>query len=157
MRSLAVLLSILALVLAACADDEEEPGADGESPTASWEGPGPPAGDGELDVAAFNDFLDQNSPDYQRSPMRLALEFAALEDPRAARSALVMSSSVEAPDAARVRLTEDGIADDSIRATRYELELSRDDAGAWRLDAAAFSQRCQRGRGHQDFSPEPCV
>ena len=56
-----------------------------------------------------------------------------------------------------VTVTLDGLLDDSVRAQRFVLVLSQNDDGEWRLDSAATAQRCQPGRGHQAFSPEPCV
>ncbi len=48
-------------------------------------------------------------------------------------------------------------ADDSVRDARYTLEYQRNADGEWRLRAADYAQRCQAGRGHQDFSPKNCV
>ena len=157
MRSTLALLVVLALAVSACSEDEESD-PQGQTPEpSSWEGPGSPEANGDVPVAEFNEFLDQTDPDSQRSPMRLTLEFLKAEDPRASRTELAMSSNVESADSARVVFTEDGIADDSIGATRYTIELTRQAPGAWRLDSAVWSQKCQPQRGHQDFSPAPCV
>ena len=36
------------------------------------------------------------------------------------------------------------------------LTVQRQD-GTWEIDTAQWSQRCQQGRGHQTFSPAPCL
>ena len=67
------------------------------------------------------------------------------------------TSSDEERSSASVVLTLAGLLDDSVRAQRYKLELSRRDDGTWKIESASWAQRCQEGRGHQDFSPELCV
>jgi len=56
-----------------------------------------------------------------------------------------------------VTVTKEGLADDSVGALRYVLEFERQASGSWRLRSAAWAQRCQGGRGHQDFTPELCI
>ena len=58
---------------------------------------------------------------------------------------------------ATVTVTIDNLADDSIAAVRYELRFEDFGNDAIRLAAGSWSQRCQPGRGHQDFSTELCV
>jgi hypothetical protein len=58
---------------------------------------------------------------------------------------------------ASTSLTLDGLNDDSVRAQRYELELSQRRDGTWKVESASWSQRCQPNRGHQTFSPESCL
>lgn len=66
-----------------------------------------------------------------------------------------LAEVVDGATTADVRV--DRLADDSIRTLRFELALERRDDGTWRVESAAWSQRCQLGRGHQAFSSEPCV
>ena len=53
-------------------------------------------------------------------------------------------------------MTLDGLFDDSVRAERWTLTFTPD-GDVYELTAAEWAQRCQPGRGHQAFTPEPCV
>jgi hypothetical protein len=114
-----------------------------------WAGPPPPAADGSVSIAGF----DQAA----RSPLDTAAAFLRLDQVQAATTTLVSRTAAEGGDRATVTATFDGLLDDSIRAHRYVLELEQQTDGTWRLRSATFSQRCQPGRGHQDFSPALCV
>jgi hypothetical protein len=67
------------------------------------------------------------------------------------------TSGPEGGDPANVSLLLDGLLDDSVRARRYDLTLSRRADGTWQLDSASWAQRCQEGRGHQAFTPALCL
>lgn len=71
---------------------------------------------------------------------------------------------VEAPDGATVTVMQDGYLDDSIRGERFVLQFSRkpcDDCeggmSPWWLWSLEATQRCRQGRGHQEYSAEPCL
>lgn len=121
-----------------------------------WDGPPRPDESGDIAVEGFNRFLSRN-PDLGRSPVRATIEFVKLKDPTALNTRVrARASQLENPSGIRVTLIEDGLPDDSIRAVRYRLEFKR--AGnRWELESARRTQRCQPGRGHQGFSPKPCV
>lgn len=122
---------------------------------ANWNGHPPPDDSGAIAVEGFNTFLS-NHPDLARSPIRAATEFVRLKDPQALTTRLIaQASELEDPDDVRVLLTQDGLADDSVRAIRYVLGFQRT-GRRWRLESARRLQRCQPGRGHQRFSPRPC-
>jgi hypothetical protein len=121
-----------------------------------WNGPPPPDESGHIPVGGFNQFLSRH-PDIARSPIRATIEFVRLKDPTAMTTTVrAKASRLENPQEVRVILTEDGLPDDSIRAVRYALEFRRRDR-RWELESARRTQRCQPGRGHQGFSPKPCV
>lgn len=122
----------------------------------AWNGPPTPDDSGHMPVERFNRFLSRH-PDLARSPVRATIEFVRLKDPTALTTTIrAVASRLENPREVRVVLTEDGLPDDSIRAVRYVLEFKR--AGRrWELESARRTQRCQPGRGHQRFSPDPCV
>lgn len=70
----------------------------------------------------------------------------------------------EAPDGATVTVIQDGYLDDSIRDERFVLRFSRkpcDDCvggmSPWWLWSFEATQRCREGRGHQEYSAEPCL
>jgi hypothetical protein len=53
-------------------------------------------------------------------------------------------------------ITQEGLMDDSVRDQRIRLTYSR--AGdEWMPGFASTQRRCHQGRGHQDWSAEPCV
>jgi ribonucleotide monophosphatase NagD (HAD superfamily) len=49
-----------------------------------------------------------------------------------------------------------GIRDDSVRDQRHQLTLERKNA-RWLVVRDLDTQRCRKGRGHQDFSSVKCV
>ena len=55
-----------------------------------------------------------------------------------------------------VTLTYDGLYDDSIRAKKVETTITYKD-NQWVKGDIIQIQQCQQGRGHQDFSAEPCI
>lgn len=56
-----------------------------------------------------------------------------------------------------VLVTHEGLMDDSIRDERVRIAYVRDPDGLWTPQYAGRQQRCQPGRGHQDWSPELCL
>jgi hypothetical protein len=120
-----------------------------------WEGHPDPDESGNIAVGGFNEFV-KDHPRFRRSPVRATIKFVKLKDPGALKTQVsAQANQLEDPATVRVVLTEDGLADDSVQAIRYVLEFRR--AGdRWKLESARRTQRCQQGRGHQDFSPELC-
>lgn len=56
-----------------------------------------------------------------------------------------------------VTVTRSNFFDDSVFADRYEMLLRRADTGRFRFVSGEWSQACQPGRGHQEFTPELCI
>jgi hypothetical protein len=120
-----------------------------------WNGPPTPDEKGNMAVGGFNDYLSDH-PNLARSPIRATIAFVQLKDPGALTTRIgAKTPQLEDPSKVRVVLTEDGLADDSVRAVRFALEFRRA-GGRWRLESARRTQRCQPGRGHQRFSAKPC-
>jgi hypothetical protein len=137
MRQLALAALVFALGIAACG------GADDPAP-ATWSGPQfPYPADGELPVDGFQAYAESVDAGWERDPAALAREF-------------VRADGAVSVDGDRVTLLRDGLEDDSVRAERYVLSLGRE-GEIWRLDAARREQRCQAGRGHQEFGPALCL
>jgi hypothetical protein len=109
---------------------------------------------GVLPVDAFNANAERVDEPWERDLAKITDEFLAIREPESGSRSFQATSS---GDSADVSLLIDGLADDSIRARRYELTLTRRPDGTWRIDSARWAQRCHEGRGHQDFSPEPCL
>ena len=57
---------------------------------------------------------------------------------------------------ATATVTVFGIRDDSVRDQRHQLTLERKDA-RWTVVRDLDTQRCRKGRGHQDFSSLKCI
>ena len=58
------------------------------------------------------------------------------------------------PDAAgtTVTVTTEHLADDSVTAVRFVLRFEARGDGTIELASGSWSQRCQPGRGHDDYS-----
>jgi hypothetical protein len=149
-RAAAVPAVALVLLATACAGGTDDTEAD----VPRWDGPPQPLpADGAVPVDAFDEYALAVDKAWERSPEDVASTFTA-----AARRDGVLTIGVGAggPDTP-VTVQLDDLADDSIRTVRYELVLEPRDDGTWRIESAAWSQRCRAGRGHQGFSPEPCL
>lgn len=139
------------LVLAGCGSS----GGGGE--TARWPGPPKAAAGGHVEISGFNDFLAGDGKQFAGSPIAAVTEFLRLDKSTADAITVRSTSPGEVRNFSEVVAILDGLLDDSVRAARYTLELQRNDANEWRLRATDWAQRCRAGRGHQDFSPQPCV
>ena len=147
MKRLAIALAVLALT--GCGSSN--------SPADQWDsqvnaGPG-----GKLDVAEFNDFLQKDGEVFATSPIAAAAEYLRLDTVDALKTTVDSTRPGESRDQATVVVTLDGLLDDSIRSARYDIGMQRDATQLWTLTDARVTVRCHAGRGHPDFSAEPCV
>ena len=55
-----------------------------------------------------------------------------------------------------VLVTSRGTGGDAVQDEQVRAVFVYGDDGPWRLVSAGERFRCQPGRGHQDWSPEPC-
>ena len=85
-----------------------------------------------------------------------AAEFLRLDERTAARTTIDGKASPEGTGPQTVIVTLDGLLDDSVRTERWTLGFEQEDK-TYRLTAALREQRCQAGRGHQEFAAEPCL
>jgi len=111
---------------------------------------------GVIDVAPFNEFRASAGSDVAATPCDAARVLLHLDRPFLDGETVDVAVSADSIDVVGVTVTIGRLADDSIEAVRYQLRFERDDAG-FRLAAGTWAQRCQPGRGHQDFSTELCV
>jgi hypothetical protein len=143
-----LVLALLAGLAAGCGGGDGGP---------AWEGPERPfAADGTIPVEDFDAYADDVDERWERSPVLLASEFVRLDRVQATRTSVDSTAAGEGTETATVTVTLHGLQDDSIAAERYVLGLQRDGA-VWQLGSAMWTQSCQSGRGHQDFSPAACV
>jgi hypothetical protein len=153
-------LAIVLVLVSGCgygdADDEETSRPAAQAQTVPRV-PDPKDSSGSLPVQDFNEFVDDTRPAFATSALRTALEFTNAGD---GSSALTSVEARQGPEGnsreATVIVTREGLADDSVRALRYEILLERREDGTWRLRSARRLQRCQPERGHQAFSAQLC-
>jgi hypothetical protein len=129
-------------------------GADGEH--AAWGGPPDPSADGTVAVDGFGEHAESVDEPWERSAVMAAAEFLRLDETTAARTSIEGQAGPEGGGPETVVVTLDGLADDSVRAERWTLSFEPED-DAYRLTEASWAQQCQPGRGHEDFTPEPCI
>lgn len=143
-----------------------------------WDGPADLRPDdpdtGSLLTNEFDRFVLENAP-ADTTPEEAVAAYLALEPGQA--GVQMFAAPVDVSGAKRVVVVVEQ-QDDSIRAVRYEFVVemvdraarlaSEDPAEAPEEDpnevelvpdivSARLTQQCQPGRGHQDFTPEPCV
>ena len=112
--------------------------------------------DGVLPVEEFNAYTEEVDLPWERDLVSVVNAFveAGASD---AGSRSFESTSRDEGATATATLTLDGLFDDSVRAQRYDFELTRRADRTWEIMSATWAQRCRQARGHQDFSPEPCL
>jgi hypothetical protein len=143
-------LSLTFVALAGCN------GGNGASDEPAWAGPPDPAEDGTVPVEEFAEYQADVDERWERSAVTVATEFLRLDEADAARLQITRTAVGEGGGPELVEVTLDGVFDDSVRAERWSLRLEPD-GEVYALTEAQWAQRCQPGRGHQAFTPEPCV
>jgi hypothetical protein len=113
--------------------------------------------DGSLPVDQFNAYAETVDEPWERDLAGVTNEYLGENLTDASSRSFQATTAGEGAGSATVSLLLDGLFDDSVRSRRFDLTLSRRADGTWRIDTAQWAQRCQQGRGHQDFSPELCL
>ena len=137
------------LLLAGCTDGDDAPAA--PEPTAAVV-VDPDTGD--VTAPGFNELIEASQPAWARDPLDAAamlLGASTGEGPPP-----VATADVEG-DAHVVTVVFEDLPDDSTAATRYVITFELADDGLLRFVSGTWGQRCQPGRGHQDFSVVPCT
>ncbi|HJS48996.1 MAG TPA: hypothetical protein VJ745_01630 [Gaiellaceae bacterium] len=147
-RLFACATSIVALGLAGCGSDT--------AVELVWGGPPEPGPGGVVSVDGFASFQRDVDEHWEGSAAMAAGEFLRLDERTATTTTIEGTASAEGTGPQTVIVTLDGLLDDSVRAERWTLGFE-DDAGVYILTAALREQRCQPGRGHQEFSADDCV
>ncbi len=145
------LLALAPLAFSGCGSSDKTAVSTQTEP--AWSGV-PATGTNLKLVKAFNTYLTKRKGPV--SPTQLALEFVRADRTQAARTSTKAQSSPEGGGPTTVTVVQDGLADDSVRATQDVLRFVPSGAN-WRLKSAVRTQRCQPGRGHQSFAPGNCV
>jgi hypothetical protein len=127
------------------------------APTVPPRLPSPLPADGTLPVDAFNAYTESIDEPWERDLSEITNAFVEAGAGDATQRSFQATTTGEGSVSASATLTLEGLFDDSVRAQRYELELSARDDGTWEIESATWAQRCHEGRGHQDFSSAPCL
>jgi hypothetical protein len=139
-------LCLAALALAGC----------GKGDSATWAGPPDPEADGTVAVEEFAAYQQDVEEPWEGSAAMAAAEFLRLDERTATTTTIAGQAGPEGTGPETVTVTLDGLLDDSVRAERWTLEFEPDGEN-YALTQATWAQRCQPGRGHQEFSPELCT
>lgn len=183
---LLALVAALAVLAAGCGDDDDQAGDDAITTTSDVDGAAvnttttevdlqwaaswgeatswDPLGTDPLPVDEFNDLIDTSEAVFDVEDLQLLtstfLRLDAIDQlgTEGVRDDVEIDLTTEELDGDRVQVnaTLTGLGDDSIDARRYEVVWEAVPEG-YRLVDGQVTVRCVEGRGHQDFSPEPCL
>jgi hypothetical protein len=144
--ALACAVCALALSAAACGSDQEA--------TPAWAGPSRPLpANGTLPVEAFDAYLDAVGKPLTLSRVAIAAAYVLPLVGDASR--MTVTQLTESMGGAPPVVVMVDALDRYVAEQRYELAIE-DGTDGLRLVSGRWSQRCQAGRGHQEWSPEPC-
>jgi hypothetical protein len=90
------------------------------------------------------------------SPTELALAHIRAGETQAVRVSTSAQSSPEGGGPTTVTVLQEGLADDSVAAVKTVLRYEQQ-GESWRLVSSQRTQKCQPGRGHQNFAAGDCV
>ena len=109
---------------------------------------------------AFDDF-NRNLPTLPLSESsdarRLALIFTDNDPPPTEPEDALRIEEEPLPNDQHKVVVFEKHADDSVAESRYQVVFTRQPDGSWRIASATRAQRCQPGRGHQEYTAAPCI
>ncbi|MCW5959725.1 MAG: hypothetical protein KIS76_06135 [Pyrinomonadaceae bacterium] len=114
----------------------------------------------KLDVKSFNDKIEKAykaNEDWVKMPTQVITNLVGEFSETKSRTIEIVAEIADITDELTVTVTDEGFADDSVRGEQYKFHLTLNDQGAWQVISAEKAQRCREGRGHQDYSPAPCL
>lgn len=106
------------------------------------------------DTSAYNARIDEGirkNACWVQSPVEIATH---LFGPHEHERSFFLSYQVRDEDI-RVEVTLEGLQDDSVFGERRTLTFQQTD-GRWVIKEIHQTVRCREGRGHDDYSSEPC-
>lgn len=113
----------------------------------------------KMNVMDFNKSIAQafsKNETWTNSPTLVALTFVGDFDEIKSRIIEIVAPFM-ADNAVTLMITDDGIADDSVRSQKYKIELKKNESDFWEITSAQKTWRCWQDRGHQDYSVKPCI
>jgi hypothetical protein len=96
-----------------------------------------------------------NGEDWTTDPVLVSLKFIG---PSEGMTQTIERSydDPESPKTAQVTITNEKLLDDSVIGVRYKLVLNRNENGLWFIESSRKAIKCWKGRGHGNYSKEPC-
>lgn len=88
-------------------------------------------------------------------PQALAQTLFGISEPVEGNYSEEAVTLLASPDQQVVLFTQLGLPDDSVLGMRHRLEFLRE-GGQWQLSWAGRQVSCRPGRGHEDWSTQPC-
>lgn len=113
----------------------------------------PPEVDVDTGTITFGAMPDL-AADWQYDPVAFA---DVLAGPVAVNEVRTIDAEQRSESEWLVTVVTSNFFDDSVFAVRWELTLSRDDAGRFSFESGTWANACQPGRGHQDFDDALCA
>ena len=107
---------------------------------------------GVVTAPGLNEYIDENAPSWAADPDTLAYQLVPWIGPN--ERVTVEFDDAESPI---ITITTSGFLDDSVAASQRMITTELGDDGLLRFVTGTYGQQCQPGRGHQDFSTEPCI
>jgi len=110
-----------------------------------------------LNVQDFNQSILKGEVEeykWKTDPVAVSLRFVGPFDGRT-QSIKRVNESSESSNATQVTIINNGLLDDSVMVVKYKLTLKKVDS-VWVINTAGKVVKCRKGRGHEEFSSEPC-
>jgi len=111
---------------------------------------------GAISAPGFNDFVSTRQSVEARTASGAALMLIG-DTNDAPETTTQLTEETGADGTATVTVTKSNLPDDSIYAVRYQFELQQMTDTLFRFIAGSWTQQCQHGRGHQEFTPDLCI
>lgn len=111
-----------------------------------------------VDIGNFNKTVQmarENNEEWASDPVMVSFLFVGAADSMT-QTIVRNYPSAESRNSATVLITNDNLLDDSIRGIKYKVDLKKNDNGTWNIQGVGKAVKCWEGRGHTNFSAEPC-
>ena len=113
----------------------------------------------ELEYATFNDDIikaRQQGEEWVLSPLSVMLKFTGANvDSNVKNVRTKKLGPGEEIDDVLVTVEEEGLMDDSVKASLTMLRMRKENS-IWQVYKATRAWKCWPGRGHQEYGGEPC-
>lgn len=113
----------------------------------------------KINVTDFNKSVEaafRKNEMWTNSPTQIALKLVGDFDEIKSRIIEIVAPFMS-DNAVTLMITDDGLADDSVRSQKYKIELKKNESDFWEITSAQKTWRCWQDRGHQDYSVKPCI
>ena len=110
-----------------------------------------------IEYKAFNESLlagKYKDADWRDDPVVVSLKFVGPFE-GLKQTIIRNNDSPESSDIAEIVITNKGLLDDSVMGIKYKLSLNETN-NVWLIQSAQRAVKCWQGRGHADYSAEPC-